>query len=236
MKKTIFTTVLSCLLHTILFCQSKNSLTGGFLIGSHFKNDLNGHGLDMTFEHDISPKHVIGISINYLFAESRGILPDKLTEKYALRDVTNPDQLKSFNADWNVNSFPKGSFEKTKPNRHMNYNISLQYGYNIIHKTKSRLTLGLGVGMTFNDEMNLVYLLKGEYRFVVQPANVNMFQDYYFPIFRFDTYWDLGIMPSVKYEKTINEHLIWGLNLKQNWFFKSSKTFSTLTCFFGFKF
>lgn len=235
MKKIISITVLSCLLHTVLFCQS-NSLTGGFLLGSHFKNGLNGHGLDMTFERSINQKHVIGLSINYLFAESRGILPDELTSKYALRDVTNPNQLKDFNFGWNASSFPKGSLETTKPNRHMNYNITLQYGYSVLNKPKSKLVLGLGVGMTFNDEMNLVYLLKGEYRFVLQPIGDSRFKDMYFPIFRFDTYWDLGIVPNVKYERTINEHLIWGLNLRQNWFFKSTKTFSTITLYGGFKF
>jgi hypothetical protein len=236
MKRTISITVLWFLLYTTLFCQSKNTLMGGFLFGSHFKNGLSGHGLDMTFEHALTQKHIIGLNINYLFAESRGILPDQLTDKYAIRDVTNPDQLPMLNLDWNVGSFPKGSLEKTKPNRHMNYNISLQYGYNILNKSKSKLTLGLGIGMTFNDEMNLVYLLKGEYRFIVQPDSVNVYKNYYFPVFRFDTYWDLGLMPSAKYERTINEHLIWGLNLRQNWFFKSAKTFSTITLFAGFKF
>ncbi len=215
-----------------VFVAGQNNLLKIGLGGSrHLNNDASGYTTSAEFQRNLRPKHAIGVEISYVYANSRGIIPENISaSNLILRDYTHIPELP--NLDWNRNSFAKMSL-KSKPDRYFNANLGIKYINTLPISEKKLLKMGVGFVLTFNDEMVVDELVEGlQFKSPAQNDVINVL----IPVFRFDTYIDLGILPQIEYNYKLKEKINIGLTNKYYIFPKSKKIFTTLDCSINIQF
>lgn len=222
----LFFTIVS----TSLFAQN-NVLKVGLGGVRHFNNKASGYTTSVEYQRDIHPKHAWGVEISYAFADSRGILPDNIkASNIILRDYTHIPELP--NLGWNRNSFPAMSL-KSKPDRYFNANLAVKYLNTVAISPKKALKLAIGTVLTFNDEMVIAELVEGA-KFE-SPFSFDLINPL-IPIFRYDTYIDLGVLPQIGYSYQFKEKIGIVFTHKYYIFTKSKKYFTTLEAAINIRF
>ena len=230
MMKINFLAIVLILLPTFLFAQ-KHLVTPQFGIAKHLANKAFGYSIGVEYQHKIKTKHNLGVSLSYVFAESRGILPNDLkASNVILRDFTNIPNLPNFG--WSEDAFPTIRL-KAKPDIYFNFNLGVHYFYDMKVAKNNLLKVGIGGVITFRDEKLITELVKAK---VFKSPLQNDVNNLIIPIFQYDSYIDLGLLLSLRYEYALKEKLVIGCNTNLYLFPKSKTAFWTLTPFIGFKF
>ncbi len=231
MKKIIHIIAFSLIIANV--AAQKNSVKSDFGFATNLSKAAIGFALGTEYTRQLSKKGYIGIEINYNFTSRRGLLPQDLKgQRVILRDFTKPESPFPFSFDWTSESFP-GYRLPSKPDKYFNCGIGVKYLYDMWSKSKHQLRAGVGVVLTFNDEKEIVEMLKGDFYF---PLNNITISNVLIPIFKYDTYIDLGFQPQIEYQYHINERLSIGLLNKYYCYPKSSRYVTTLSTFINFNF
>ncbi len=217
-------------LPTLIFAQ-KNLIQSELGYAHSLKNKASGYTTGIEYQREINPRHYFGFSLNYVYTQSRGILPKNLSDNNViLRDFSNIPNLPNFG--WSADAFPEIHL-KSKPDTYFNLNFDISYFYNTQVLNNSSLKIGLGSVITFVDEKVISELIEGK-KFVAPLQNdIN---DFLIPIFRYDTYIDIGLKLQLQYQFQINEKMLVGCSAKNYWFPKSKTVFWSLSPTISFKF
>ena len=231
MKKIINIIAFSLIIANV-FAQ-KNGVKSDFGFATNLSKGAIGFSMGTEYTRQVSPKGYIGVEINYNFTSRRGLLPqDPKGQRVILRDFTHPESLFPFSFKWTENSFP-GYHLSSKPDKYFNYGIGVKYLYDVWSKNKHQLRTGLGVVLTFNDEKEIVEMLKGDFYF---PFNNVTISNVLIPIFEYDTYVDVGFQPQIEYHYQLNKRMSVGLLNKYYCYPKSSRYVATFSTFINFNF
>lgn len=216
----------------MLLAQSNNLISMTFGFCDNLNNSAVGYTIGTDFQHSINQKHTIGIMISHTFTQSRGLLPQNIqSDNVFLRDFTNLNPF-PFGNQYTIDNFPKKRLN-AKPNKFFNLNIGIVYAYTIYHTKKRNLQIGIGGIISYFDKMELVDLIKAD--FTNDFLKVEL-KNYNFPVFQFDTFLDIGIMPFITYNYEINNKFSIGCTAKFFGFPKSESGFWTLSPLISYKF
>lgn len=208
----------------------KNSLDATIGYARFLNKKASGFSTGINYQRKIGKKQSLGLELCYTFTERRGLLPDDLSkETFILRDFTYIPPLPNFG--WSTSGFPGVRLSST-PDKYFNFNIGVNYLFDIWEKKKQTFSVGIGGLLTFNDEKEIVGVLKGDFSAVI---GVNL-KNTSIPIFQYDTYIDLGFQPQLKYRYQLKEKMSVGLTNKYYCYPISNRYIFTLAAFMGFEF
>lgn len=231
MKKIINIIAFSLIIAGV--AAQKNSIKSDFGVAAHLNKGAIGFAMGTEYTRQVSKKGYIGVEINYNFTSRRGLLPQDLKgQRVILRDFTQPVTLYPPYFEWTAESFP-GYRLPSKPDKYFNCGIGVKYLHDIWSKNKHQLRTGLGVVLTFNDEKEIVEMLKGDF---YSPLFKEPISNVLIPIFKYDTYIDLGFQPQIEYHYQIKKRMSIGLLNKYYCYPKSSRYLATLSAFMNFYF
>jgi hypothetical protein len=206
----------------------KNLVKAEFGYAHFLSKKANGISTGFSFQRQISEQSGLGFSIGYLFAEKRGLLPKDLTnQKVFLKDFTNSPTWPGFNP-----SYPEVQLS-TKPDKYFDFNFGIHYLYTVWHRDKHSIRIGLGGVFTFHDEQEIVELIKGDYR--VDAVSLEV-RNALFPVFKYDTYLDLGLHTQIEYRFQLKERMSLGITNAYLVFPKTERFFLTVSTFMAFSF
>lgn len=228
MKRYILLTILIAVTFRII--AQKSNLDASIGYANFLNKKASGFCTGLNYQRKISQKQSIGLELSYVFTESRGLLPEKLDEgTFILRDFTNIKTPSVF--EWTQNSFPDIRLS-TKPDKYFNFNIGINYLFDVLEKGKHNLTVGIGGLLTFNDEKEIVEIIKGDFRGVL-PLDLKNIS---IPVFQYDTYLDVGFQPQIRYRYQLKEKMNIGLTNKYYCYPISNRYVLTLAAFLSFEF
>lgn len=227
MKRFYFIVFILFFFDNQLFTQNK-ILTSKFGVAYNLTKKASGSIIGLEYRNRLKNKHFIGVALENVFTSRRGTLPAELiAQKHILRDYSNPVPYVSF-FDWNENSFPKTHLSST-PDKYFNFNVATKYFYQNSLKNGLIYTFGGGACLTYHDEMEIVDWKNGNFK----SLGSKDLQDAWFPIFRYDTYLDIGIIAQAEAQKIIRNKFSVGASTKI-YYFPSNKNISTnLELIFG---
>lgn len=206
--------------------------TLAFRLGAlaHTNQRLFGPTAGLDYNRYFGENWGIGLFFEQAFAEGRSGFPDQLTKNYLFRDYTNLNPTPSL-LQWQKTNFPQIRLE-SKPNRHFNVNLGMQYWYEVYKEDKHTLRTGAGAIMGFHNYMKLTKWIPGAYY-----ADLGGFRqpNALVPLFRYDTYWDLGMVPFVEYRRMFSQRGVCGARAQYYWFPKSGVQYVTTGAFVGFR-
>ena len=228
MKQYILLTLLIAV--TFRITAQKSSLDASIGYANFLNKKASGFSTGLNYQRKISQKQSIGLEISYIFTERRGLLPEKLNEPiFVLRDFTSIPPIPSFG--WTTDGFPDIRLP-TKPDKYFNFNVGVNYLFDVWAKGRHNLTLGIGGLLTFSDEKEIVEVIKGDFRAIIglNLKNVSI------PVFQYDTYLDVGFQPQIRYRYQLKEKMNIGLTNKYHCYPISNRYVFTLAAFLSFEF
>lgn len=189
----------------------------------------NGYQLALAYQRKIHQNGTISLETSQLYHSSRGILPKDISNMSIIfRDYTHFEPFGPDNNPflWKEESFPALRLQ-ARPNRFFHLNIGLKYLYHFESKRKGKWAGGLGVFLSYSDEMKLIKLLRTEkLTLTVPPTDI---QEAYIPIFYFGTYLDYALSPEVTYHYQLRRQFSIGFSGRFYFFPTSNKTMLALT-------
>ncbi len=183
---------------------AQNSRVQAFLgLNERLTGKATGFAAGVEFSRRVAPVHYWALEMQYNFAHGRGILPELPSDKYILRDYVNPTPRPFFGFFWDKNSFP-GLHLSSRPDKYFTFSLAAKYLADVWKRGKHRLSLGAGVLASFHDEMVLIEFIRGDYK---PTLPIGVIEDGYFPVFRYDTYLDAGLLGQFEYQFQLRPRL-----------------------------
>jgi hypothetical protein len=228
--KTLFTFLFFGICFPLLIAQ-QNNLMGILGAAYNWSNKAAGVSLSIDYDHLLSRKTALGMEINYLYTQKRGLLPNDIkAQNVILRDFTHIPPLT--NLWWDENSFAPFRLS-TKPDTYFDFNIVFKYLFEVWQSKQNHCRMGLGAVFNYHDEKEIVGFIQGRFR---AGGGWSEIQDASIPLFQYDTYLDLGVLSQLGYERRVKDNLSLGLVSKWYVFPKSEKYMTTFSVFIDFKF
>ena len=225
MKKIILFYLFSLLNLSNIIAQS-SIIKGGLGYTYNIGKKANGSSVGLEYEQKLKGKHFLSMGIKNIFTQRRGSLPDKLiSQKHILKDYTNPVPYKNFFV-WTKETFPYYRLPST-PDKYFDFNFSLSYLYKYLDNERYSVKMGLGTCATYHDESEIVEWLQGDF----DPGFGDKLTNAMFPVFQYDTYIDVGIIPQFEFQKKLKHNIIVGLSSKLYYFPKSNNSLLNLEGF-----
>lgn len=163
-----------------------------------------GYCLSMGYVQQIrnQSRHSWGVEIAHTFHTSDRNLPDVSSDMILnLRSADNPSPRGSF-FGWGKESFPPIRFS-ANPNRYFNFNVGAMYRYQLYHKSRTSLVVGLGLHASWRDEMEIQSILKPISIDIIGGIETNVL----IPVYQYNTYWDAGVSPQISYRFDLSKKM-----------------------------
>lgn len=210
-----------------LLAQSK-IIKGGLAYTYNIAKNASGGSVGLAYEQKIKGKHFFCIEVKNIFTQRRGSLPDQLiSQKHILRDYTNPVPFAN-PFIWNKESFPSYQLPST-PDKYFDLNFTASYLYEYLNTKRYNLKMGLGTCVTYHDESEIVQWIEGDF----SNPFAGKLTKAMFPVFQYDTYIDVGVVPQVELQFKLKRNIMTGLSSKLYYFPKSSNALLNLEVFIG---
>lgn len=194
----------------------------------HFSAQANGYHLGLEYQHRIHSKASWGIEISQGFQHARGMLPNDITQaRILLRDQTQPEPLGEGNSPffWNDEAFPKIQLA-SKPDRFYQFSVAGKYLQEINKGNRGQLRIGLGLALSYRDEMELQRFIRTQQLKFTFPGTT--IEEALIPLFVHRTFIDWTLVPEVTYQFSLGKALFLGFR-GQLWYYPSSKDWILVT-------
>lgn len=200
---------------SLLCCLSsaaqQNRLGASLGNAFHISAKASGYQIALEYQRKLGPSGAFGVEISQVFQHSRGILPKYIgNQNILLRDYSN---YEPFGADANLSLWDKNAFPSirlsSKPNRYYQFNIGLKYVHQLKAGEKSKLKGGLGLVMSYRDDMELIRLVQTDQVKLTFPGIE--IDKAIIPLFAYKTYLDWAIAPELNYQYALGHKLFGGL-------------------------
>jgi hypothetical protein len=194
----------------------------------------SGHSLGFTYQRALSKKLNYRFGFGYSFAAGKGLLTDDdIGSKIKIRSSENPAPFPNNNPFlWSRASFPAIQFG-LRPDRQFNMNICNSVNYALYEHGKGRLLGGLGFSMSYVDNMSLDEIIVADYKDLTFAIDEKAA---FFPVFKYEIFIDIGLIPYVEYLYQMNDKIFIGVNTQFNIAPLSDSYYNTTSLVFGFKF
>jgi hypothetical protein len=223
--------ILVCLLINYLNLTGQaNVMTGTIGLRSDCQSNANGFLQTIGLSRTISKKLEIGLTVGHAFTESQSKIFNENSAKAYVRHIEQPIPEGVINKLWNENSFP-GIDISDKGNRYNDLFIALTATYYVVQSNRNNIHAGIGVGMHKKDhseQINSIYT--SEIYWILGGKRTT---GLVIPIFSYNTFLDVSLIPSVTYEYKIKQNF--GVTFESAAFiYPASRTLS-LSQSFGFR-
>jgi hypothetical protein len=187
--KAIFTITLLLALPHFIWSQ-KSAIETGIGFSSGLNKSAGGYAVSLGFVHQLKGRHSLGLELEHAYNTSNkglsGIGPNDTLIN--IRRFTNRPAIRP----------------PVKAERFFNFNMGLQYRYRLFENTKSSFSAGLGMYFSYRDEMEVAQLLK----FLTLGTGHPTYEKIsVIPIYRYNTYWDVGFAPQLSYRYHLSEKM-----------------------------
>jgi hypothetical protein len=222
------------LLNAFDLCAQKNMFRTELGYVNYFFKYKSGHNLSFSYQRALSQKLNYRFGFGYSFASGRTLLTnDDIVKKIKIRSGENPTPFSGANLFlWSRESFPAIQFG-LRPDRQFNMNICNSVNYVLYGHEKGLLVGGLGVSVAYVDAMNLDEIIIADYKGIFPPIDE---KSGIFPVFKYETFIDIGLIPYVEYLYQVNDKILLGVNTQFNIAPLSDSYHNMTSLVFGFKF
>lgn len=182
-------TIIALLALPCLVWSQKSAIETGLGFSGGLNKNAGGFAVSLGFVHHLKGRHALGLELEHAYNTSNS----------GLSGIGPNDTL------INIRRFkPPGVAFAVKAERFFNFNMGLQYRYRLYEGAKGSFSAGLGVYFSYRDEMEVARLLRLRELNAGFPVTEKTIA---IPIYRYNTYWDLGFAPQLSYRFELSEKM-----------------------------